>query len=122
MAIATIPTLGGVALPAPKEQNFRRLYRGGTLNMANGKIIHDLVDANARHQFTLEWALITNAQLTTITTAFDSVKNATAAYVSVRNTAHTVTRPEGGELDVTPVVTAGGDIKYNVTMDLVEDS
>lgn len=122
MAVATIPTLGGVALPAPKEQGYTRLYRGGSLNMASGKIVHDLIDANARHQFSLRWEFMTNAQLGTITTAWDGIKNTTAAYVSVRNTSHTVTRPEGGELDVTPVVTSAGDLKFHISMELIEDS
>jgi len=122
MAVATIPTLGGVALPAPKSQDYTRLYRGGSLQMANGKIIHDLIDNTARHAFNLRFEFINNTQLGTITTAWDAIKNATATYVSVRNTSHTVTRPEDGELDVTPVVTAGGDVKYHVSMDLIEDS
>lgn len=122
MALATIPTLGGTALPPPKEQNYTRLYRGGSLQMANGKLVHDLVDATARHSFSLRWEYINNTQLGTITTAWDAIKNATAVYVSVRNTSHTVTRPEDGELDVTPVVTGGGDLKFHVSMELIEDS
>jgi hypothetical protein len=122
MAAATIPTLGGVALPAPKAQDYTRLYRGGSLVMANGKTIHDLVDATARHKFALRFEYINNTQLGTITTAWDAIKNATATYVSVRNTSHTVTRPEDGELDITPVVTGGGDLKFHVSMELIEDS
>jgi hypothetical protein len=90
--------------------------------MADGSIVHDLTDATARHTFRLEWVLLNSTQLTTVQTAFDGIKNATAVYVSIRNTSHTVTRPDGGELEVTPVNTAGGDIKFNVTMELVEDS
>jgi hypothetical protein len=122
MAVATIPVLGGTTLPAPKEQSYRRLYRGGTLMMADGSIVHDLTDATARHWFRLEWVYLTSTQLTTIQTAFDGIKNATAIYTSIRNMTHTVTRTDGGELEITPVVTAAGDIKYNVTMELVEDS
>jgi hypothetical protein len=90
--------------------------------MADGSIVHDLTDANARHQFRLEFVYLSNTQLTTLQTAWDAIKNTTATYVSIRNTSHTVTRPDGGELEVTPVVTAAGDIKFNVTMELVEDS
>lgn len=122
MAVATIPTLGGSTLPPPKSQDYKRLYKGGSLVMADGSIVHDLVDATARHSFRLEWVLLNATQLTTVQTAFDGIKNTTATYVSIRNTSHTVTRPDGGELEVTPVVTGGGDIKFNVTMELVEDS
>jgi len=122
MAVATIPTLGGVTLPPPKDQPYKRLYRGGSLQMADGSIVHDLTDATARHSFRLEWVYLSSTQLTTVQTAFDGIKNATAVYVSIRNTSHTVTRPDDGELEVTPMVTGDGDIKFNVSMDLVEDS
>lgn len=122
MAVATIPTLGGTALPPPRDQSYTRLYKGGSLIMADGSVVHDLTDATARHSFRLEWVYLSATQLTTVQNAFDSIKNTTAVYVSIRNTSHTVTRPDGGDLEVTPVVTAGGDIKFNVSMELVEDS
>jgi hypothetical protein len=122
MAPATIPSLGGTTLPPPKSQDYKRFYRGGVLNMADGSLVHDLVDATARHRFTLRWEYRTNADLTTIQTAWDAIKNTTATYVSVRNTSHTVTQPDSATLDVTPVVTAGGDLKFHIQLDLVEDS
>lgn len=122
MAVATIPSLGGVQLPPPREQPYRRMYRGGTLQMADGSIVHDLVDATARHSFHLSFILLTLTQLTTVTTQWDAIKNATATYISIRGQSFTVTQPDGATLDVTPVVTAGGDIKFNVEMDLEEDS
>jgi aromatic ring-opening dioxygenase catalytic subunit (LigB family) len=122
MAVATIPVLGGVTMPPPVAQVYRRLYKGGALIMADGSIVHDLTDATARHSFRLEWVYLNATQLTTVQNAFDGIKNTTAIYVSIRNTSHTVTRPDGGELEITPVVTAAGDIKFNVSMELVEDS
>jgi len=122
MAAATIPTLGATTLPAPKEQGYKRFYRGGTLTMADGSIVHDLTDATARHSFSLRWEYQTSAQLNTIQSAWDAIKNATATYVSVRNTSHVVTQPDGAQLEVTPVVTALGDLKFHVSMELVEDS
>ena len=122
MAVATIPTLGGTPLPKVKEQPFRRMYRGGTLQMASGKIVHDLVDNTPRHSFRLEMILLTAAELSSVLTAWDAIKNTTATYVSIRNTSHTVTQPEGAEAEAVPVVTAAGDIKYNLTFELIEDS
>jgi hypothetical protein len=122
MAVATIPTLGGTALPAPKEQSSKTAYRGGTLIMADGSIVHDLVDPTPRFTFHLEWVYLNVTQLGTLQTAFASIKDTTAVYVSIRNTSHTVTRTDGGEMSVTPVVTGGGDIKFNVSFDLIEDS
>ena len=122
MATATTPTLGGVSLPMPAEQPYVRLFRGGTLEMADGSIVKDLVDTTVRYRFTLKWKLITATQKGTIQTQWDAIKNATATYVSIENSSHTVTQPDGAELEVTPRVTAGGDIKFDVTMELIEDS
>lgn len=122
MATATTPTLGGQALALPSEQSYSIEYRGGTLRMADGSIVHDLVDTTARYRFRLSWTLITAAQKSTILTAYAGIKNATATYVSIENTSHTVTRPDGGEPDVMPIVTAGGDVKFNLSLELIEDS
>jgi hypothetical protein len=122
MAVATLPVLGGATLPPPQSHDHTRIYRGGTLIMASGKIIHDLTDNTPRHRFTLSFIFLTAAQLTTLQTAYDNIKNQTATYTDIRNLSFTVTRPDGGELDVQAVVTAGGDIRYNVSMELLEDS
>ena len=122
MATATQPTLGGVTLAYPAKQTYGRFFRGGTLEMADGSIVKDLVDTTVRYRFRLSWKLITSSQKSTIQTQWDAIKNTTATYVSIENTSHTVTQPDGAELEVEPVVTAGGDIKFNVSMELVEDS
>lgn len=90
--------------------------------MASGKIIHDLTDSTARHRFRLSFIYLSAAQLNTLQSAYDGVKNQTALYVDIRNLGFTVTRPDGGELDVQAVVVANGEILYNVTMELIEDS
>jgi hypothetical protein len=122
MAVATIPSLGGTTLPPPKEQHQRRTYRGGTLMMADGSIVHDLTDNTVRHIFRLEFVYLNNAQLGTVAAAWDAIKNTTATYVSIRGGSYEVTRSDGGEMDVTAVVTAGGDIKFHVSFELIEDS
>lgn len=122
MATATTPTLGGVSLSAPESQTYERLFRGGTLTMADGSIVHDLVDTTVRYKFSLRWTLRTAAQKTTIQTQWDAIKNATATYTSIENTSHTVTQPEGASMRVTPRVTASGDIKFDIELDLIEDS
>ena len=122
MAVATLPVLGGTTLPPPKSQDYTRLYRGGSLIMADGSIVHDLTDATARRHFRLRWILLDDTDLTTVTNAWDTIKNATAPYISVRNTLHTVTRPEDGEMEVEIVLAAGGHLRFNVTLELVEDS
>jgi len=122
MATASTPTLGGVSLPMPAEQDYWREYRGGTLEMADGSIVHDLVDTTPRHHFRLRWNFATSTQKSTIQTRWDAIKDTTATYVSIEGVSYTVTQPEGAKLDIKPVVTAGGDIKFHITMELVEDS
>ena len=122
MAVATIPKLGATTLPPPSEQDYTTEYRGGSLQMADGSIVIDLVDATARYRFMLRWKLLTKTQKDALLTAYATIKNTTAVYTSIENTTHTVTRPDGGAPKITPVVTAGGDIKYNVEFDLIEDS
>lgn len=122
MATATTPTLGGVSLPIPKEQSYARLFRGGTLMMADGSIVHDLVDTTVRYRFRLRWEYLTATEKGTIQTQWDAIKNATATYLSVENASHTVTQPEGAEMDVQVEVTAGGELAYHVSLELLEDS
>ena len=122
MAVAFLPTLDGTTLPPPADQSYTRLYRGGTLTMASGKIVHDLVDDAARHRFTLNFVYLTATQLNSLQTLYHGLRSSTATFTDIRNLSYTVTRPEGGELDIQPQVTAGGDIKYHVSMELVEDS
>ena len=122
MAVATLPVLGGTTLPPPQSHDYTRLYRGGTLIMASGRIIHDLTDATPRHRFRLSFIFLSATQLNTLHSAYDAIKNATATYTDIRAITYTVTRPDGGELDVQAAVVANGEIRYNVTMELVEDS
>jgi hypothetical protein len=123
MATATTPTLGGVSLPMPKEQTYTRLYRGGTLEMADGSIVHDLVDATVRHRFRLRWEYLSSTEKGTIQTQWDALKNATATYLSIENVSYTVTQPEvGAGLEVTPEVVAGAEIVFHVSLELLEDS
>lgn len=122
MATATTPVLAGYNLPQPKEQSYTMQFRGGTLAMADGSIVHDLVDVTVRHLFRLRWEYLNATQLATIKTAFGAIKDTTASYTSIENVTYTVTRPDGGEMAITPEVVAGGEIEFHVTLDLVEDS
>ena len=123
MAVASTPTLGAVALPIPKSQDYTREYRGGTLDMASGKVVHDLIDTSGRHVFRLRWEYLTAAEKTTITTQWDALKNATATYTDVEGNSYTVTQPEvGAKFDVAIEVTAAGELAYHVGLELREDS
>lgn len=122
MPTATTPTLAGTTLPVPKEQQYGKLYRGGTLEMADGSIVHDLVDTTVRHRFRLRWEYLTQTEKNSIATAYEAIKNTTGTYLSVENVSYTVTRPDGGEMDVTVEVVAGGELAFHVAIELLEDS
>lgn len=122
MPTATTPTLAGNSLPVPKEQEYVKLYRGGTLDMADGSIVHDLVDTTVRHRFRLRWEYLTQTEKNNIATAYEAIKNTTGTYLSVENVSYTVTRPEGGEMDVTVEVVAGGELSFHVSLELIENS
>ena len=123
MAVASVPTLGAVALAMPKAQPYSHEYRGGTLDMADGSIVHDLTDATGRHTFRLRWEYLTAAEKLTITTQWNAIKNTTATYTDIEGNSYTVTQPEvGAKLEVEPEVTASGEIAYHVSLELKEDS
>lgn len=122
MSTATTPTLGGVSLPMPSRQDYERLFRGGHSEMADGSIVIDLVDTTVRYRFSLGWDLLTSSEKGTVQTQWDALKNTTATYVSIENTSHTVTQPDGATLKVKPRVTAQGEIAFDVECELIEDS
>ena len=80
MATATTPTWAGMRCHT-EEQGYERLFRGGTLEMADGSIVHDLVDTTVRYKFKLSWVLLT-ATKGDDQTQWDAIKNTTATYVS----------------------------------------
>lgn len=123
MSTAIQPILGGTTMPYPDQQSYTLTYRGGTLEMADGSIVHDMVDGStARHMFQLTWKLLTDTELGTLKTAYATVKDTTASFTSVNNVVYTVTRPERGEMQVEIVVTSQGTLAYNVSFTLIEDS
>lgn len=121
MATATTPTLNGVSLPVPKRQGYERMFSGGQSQMADGSIVIDLVNTTALHKFSLRWEYLDETELGTLQTAWDAMKNTNVTYVSVRNTSHSVTQPDGATLKVDIINVAGGVLNYNVDMELIEN-
>lgn len=98
----------------------RSELRGADVVMASGAMATDLVTANAKRRFELRWKAMTEAQVTTIETAWATVKTASASFTSPRGSTYTVTRDVNAkELDL-KWYGAGSSIRADVTMKLRE--
>jgi hypothetical protein len=114
----TQPVLESQTLAYPTEYTEQRLYRGTATEMADGSERIDLVNANAKHEFTMSWVGLTAAQKATITTAFDTLKSSYSAnnFTSPNGTTYTVTR--GSELSWTTFISVA-DLRYNTSSPLI---
>lgn len=93
-------------------------YRGGMAEMANGTVVIDLVNANAKTTHTLIWENISTAARDIILTAFATVDDSSAAFTSPENGSYTVTRDPGSpSLKCTSRLAKSG-LVWNVTMSL----
>lgn len=119
--MATAPTLGGTTLPYPSGYRERVGYRGAFSEMADGTVAVDLVNVNAKREFTVTWRAITAANKTTIETAFATVKNASATFLAPTNTSYTVTRhPDQAEIEFEAIKQNSTTLRFNVEMRLRE--
>lgn len=89
---ATQPVLGTVTMPKVTAYIEEPMYYGGHVITAVGSVRWQLVDANIRRRFTMEWTALTEAQVTTVETGWALVDNGTAAFTSPRNGSYTVDR------------------------------
>jgi hypothetical protein len=94
MALTT-PVLASQTLTVPTAYKTTVAYRGGRQLMADGTLVTDLVNANAKRTFTLTWAALTDAQRSTLETAHAAVKDASGSYTDISGTDYTVTLDEG---------------------------
>lgn len=105
----TTPVLGGVTLPEPSEYRAKVGYRGAGRVMADGSVAYDLISTTAKSEWTLTWPALTTAQRATVASAFDTVKNSSAAFTSLEGTSTNVTRlPEQDTIEFEAVQTRNG--------------
>jgi hypothetical protein len=122
MAI-TIPVLGGTTMPqiARTDGYSERVeLRGSDIVMASGALATDLVNSTAKRKFELRWKGMTEAQVTTIETAWATVKTASTSFTSPRGGSFTVTRDEGSKEIELRWYGAGSTIRADVSMKLRE--
>lgn len=122
--MATTPTLAGTNLPQPVADGGYKVkdtYRGYASTMADGSVNFDLVNASVKRTFTLRWNALTATERTNIETAFDSIKNSSATFVSPTGNSHTVTRDPGNDsIEFEAYVVAGGALRYRAELTLRE--
>ena len=115
----TTPTLGTVTLPRPAGYTEQRSFRGAMSEMANGTVAFDLVQSTAKRLYTLSWTNVSDADKTTIETAFDLLGTATQSFVAPTGGSTTVTRTDGG-LEFAFAGAASGELRWSVAMELRE--
>ena len=119
--MATAPTLGGTTLPSPSGYRERVGYRGGFTEMADGTLAVDLVNTNAKREFTVTWKGLNDTQKGAVETAFATVKSASATFLSPTNVSYTVTRsPDQSEIEWEALKQNSTTLRWNTTMTLRE--
>jgi hypothetical protein len=122
MAITT-PALGGTTLPqvgSSDSYTETLQLRGSDVIMASGALKTDLVTTTAKRRFELRWKGLTEAQVSTVETAWATVKTATAAFTSPRGGSFTVTHDDGAMELVQTWYKGGGVLRADITMRLRE--
>lgn len=118
--MATQPVLATNALAHPSAYEVTVTFRGGVTELANGTQATDLVQANAKKLFYLEWNALTGAQKTTLETAFAAIKNTSGSFTDPDNSTFTVTRDGDTEMSFRYIRVAGGGFRYSASLRLRE--
>ena len=118
--MATTPILGGVTLPEPYgETQEAAAYRGGSMEMADGSLRHFLVASGLKRTVTLRWRMLTDAEKTTVETAFATLATGSAQLTLPDGRVLTVQRANEGGLVWDWTLTPAG-WRYATTMELRE--
>lgn len=121
MAVTT-PTLGGVTLPVPSApMTVRTFVRGGVQRMASGALVRDVISSTRKHEFTLHWNNITDAQLTMVHNALATVIDGTSrTFLAPTGTSYTVVLSDGGEPEWEAITVRGSDFRWSGSLRLEE--
>ena len=118
MAVSA-PTLAGQSLQVPNRYKKLPGYRGGTSIMADGSMTTDLVSTSAKLRWEMGWDWLTSAQVTTLLTAVDAIKNTSGTLVDLDGTSYTVTLDDGFlELEIEMKKIAGNNQRFMTTIKL----
>ena len=120
MATYTVPTVNGVTLPDPSDSDIKVEYRGGRQILADGTLVTDLADTNAKRIIKLEWDL--TPDISNIVIAFQDLKNTSQALTYIDGSSYTVTiDPQSPDLTYKIIAAAGKILWYkNVRLSMRE--
>jgi hypothetical protein len=113
-------TLGGQTLPDPYRYDVERDYRGGVIITASGALVEDVINANAKHVWTMAFRNVTSTQRTAVETAFAAIVGASATFVDIDGNTKTVTRHESQRSITWEHSRTAGGIRYATTLVLRE--
>ena len=119
-----VPVLGSVTLPAiAAADGYSETldYRGGFRRNASGGVVTQLVASAVKRKFRLTWPALTDAQKTTVISAFATVDDSSASFTAPTGTAYTVTRdPDSPGVSLDMYMIGGGSTRWRCTMFLEE--
>lgn len=117
------PVLAGNTLAVPSGYEEEDVIRGGVGTNADGSVFFEVVTvATTKREFTLNWDMATDSQLSTIRTAWAAIATSYSSnnFTSLLGATYTVTRhPEQKSLKVSAVKTAQG-ARWKVNIKLRE--
>ena len=114
------PILGAYTLPHPTGYSEKHGFRGAVAEMADGSVQFDVVNDSIKKVYSLTWVLLTDAQKSTLESAFGALKLSSAFFTPPSGASMTsVTRV--GPLDgvFTAASTAEG-MRWNCSIELRE--
>lgn len=113
-------TLGGQTLPDPYTYEVERDYRGGMQLTASGALVEDVVNATAKHTWTMAFRNVTSAQRTAVETAFAAIVGQSATFVDIDGATKAVTRSDTQRALTWEYSRTAGGIRYATTLVLRE--
>lgn len=96
MAITT-PVLGATTLPQVDADGYTETpeLRGATTEMVSGALATDLVNASVKRRFELSWRTLTEAEVTSIVSAWSTmITSGSASFTSPNGGSYTVTHDD----------------------------
>ena len=119
-----VPVLGSVTLPAiAAADGYSETldYRGGFRRNASGGVVTQLVASAVKRKFRLTWPALTDAQKTTVISAFATVDDSSASFTAPTGTAYTVTRdPDSPVVSFDMFMIGGGSTRWRCSLFLEE--
>jgi hypothetical protein len=119
-----VPVLGSVTLPAiAAADGYSETldYRGGFRRNASGGVVTQLVASAVKRKFRLTWPALTDAQKTTVISAFATVDDSSASFTAPTGTAYTVTRdPDSPGVSFDMFMIGGGSTRWRCSLFLEE--